>query len=273
MKKNYRNRAEYFRTFSETDKYETQIDKRKFPFIPVGASFYWDIIKIVFYANRMAKDGLYDDYRWVNSSFDVLDALEENGIKVYAEGIDYVRQLNSPAVFIANHMSTLETFILPSIINPIRRVIYIIKKELADFPLFGPVAVARDPIVVGRKNPREDLLHVLNEGKRRLAEGRSIIVFAQKTRSKEIDFSTFTTLGIKLAKQSKVPVIPIALVTDAWGNGKKLKDFGKIDPSKKVHFAFGKPIDIASGKDEMKTVIDFINSKIIEWGREDIIIG
>ena len=55
-------------------------------------------------------------------------------------------------------------------------------------------------------------------------------------------------------------------MTDAWGNGKVFKEFGKIDPRKKVHFCFGKPLKIESnGSKEHNEVLDFIKNKLLEW--------
>ena len=48
----------------------------------------------------------------------------------------------------------------------------------------------------------------------------SVWVFAQTTRELLLDPKKFNTLGIKLAKRARVPVIPVAVKTDAWGMGK-----------------------------------------------------
>jgi 1-acyl-sn-glycerol-3-phosphate acyltransferase len=109
--------------------------------------------------------------------------MERAGINFHVEGIDNIEKFEGPAVFIGNHMSTLETVALPAFIQPIKPVVYVIKEELTRYPLFGPVAAARHPILVGRANPREDLQIVLDDGSSRLQEGRSIIIFPQKTRS------------------------------------------------------------------------------------------
>ena len=63
-------------------------------------------------------------------------------------------------------------------------------------------------------------------------------------RTVTFDPEQFNTIGVKLAQKAKVPIIPLALKTNAWGNGKVLKDFGCIDTSKTVHFAFGEPIEV-----------------------------
>ncbi|HSB34157.1 MAG TPA: 1-acyl-sn-glycerol-3-phosphate acyltransferase, partial [Nitrospirota bacterium] len=78
----------------------------------------------------------------------------------------------------------------------------------------------------------------------------------------------FNTIGVKLAKRACVPAVPIALKTDAWGTGALLKDFGRIDPAKTVHIAFGKPLEIRDrGSEEHQQIIDFIEGKLKEWER------
>ena len=73
-----------------------------------------------------------------------------------------------------------------------------------------------------------------------------------------------------MAKKAGVPVVPIALRTDAWGNGTVLKDYGKIDPSKKVYFAFGKPMLIKDrGNEEHREIVEFIAGKLKEWEAKD----
>jgi 1-acyl-sn-glycerol-3-phosphate acyltransferase len=126
---------------------------------------------------------------------------------------------------------------------------------------------SRDPITVGRKNPREDLKAVLEGGAARLLAGTSIVIFPQTTRSPVFNPAEFNTIGVKLAKRAGVPVVPIALRTDAWGNGKYLKDFGRIDPSKKIRFSFGTPMRITSrGDEEHQKIVEFISGKLKEWG-------
>ena len=62
---------------------------------------------------------------------------------------------------------------------------------------------------------------------------------------------------------SQVPVIPVALKTDAWGIGRNFKDFGKIRPAKSVHITFGDPLRVqGSGKEEYKFIVDFIAKKM-----------
>ena len=91
----------------------------------------------------------------------------------------------------------------------------------------------------------------------------SVIIFPQTTRSNKFNAKQFNSLGVKLAKRGKVPVVPIALKTDAWGIGRRFKDFGKIRPAKPVHITFGDPLRVqGSGKEEHKFIVDFIDRKL-----------
>jgi len=232
--------------------------------------FFRYIFPIVFRAGARAKWGTFDTTEWCKSSLEVLRALENIGITIEITGIDHFRELNGPCVFLSNHMSTLETFVLPVIIASIKPVTFVVKEALVDTPVFKYVMRSRDPVTVGRANPREDLKAVLEGGTERLNAGISIVIFPQTTRFLDFDPKIFNTIGIKLAKKAGVPVVPIALKTDAWGNGKYLKDLGKMDPSVPVHFAFGKPLWIKGrGTEEHNKVLEFISSKLKEWTGKD----
>ncbi len=229
--------------------------------------FYPKLIKVIFDANTKAVKGRYDGINHAHASLQVLRALESVGVEFDVKGLDNIRKSKDPAVFIGNHMGTLETMGIEVFIYPIKPVIYIIKKELIDYPLFGKVVGANYPILVSRKNAREDLITVLEEGKKRLDNGFSIIIFPQKTREMYVKVKQFNSLGIKLAQKNNADVIPFAVKTDAWQNGKKLKDFGKIDPSKKVMVEFGEPFKVEGKTAEShQRVLDFIKSRFNEWG-------
>ena len=230
-------------------------------------AFYSRILSIVFRASAKARRGVYDDAAWSASSLETIRALEHVGARLAISGLDHVEALEGPCVFIGNHMSTLETFVLPALLVPFKRVTFVVKQSLVEYPVFGHVMRSRDPIIVGRTNPREDLKSVLEGGAERLAKGISIAIFPQTTRTAAFDPKQFNTIGVKLAKRASAPVIPFVLKTDAWGNGRLHKDLGRIDPSKAVHFAFGAPLRIADrGSEEHEAIIRFISARLTEWG-------
>jgi 1-acyl-sn-glycerol-3-phosphate acyltransferase len=251
---------------ADKDTYLTDPQKPRPFFLRPLITFYPQAFWIVWINSRRALRGCYDGNDWANSSLDILHALENVGVRFEITGMDNIRRFQGPAVFIANHMSTLETFVLPCIIQPLKPVTFVVKNSLVDAPIFGPVMRSRDPILVGRVNPREDLKAVLTEGTKKIWQGSSIIIFPQSTRSTLFIPEEFNSLGIKLALKAGVPVVPIALKTDAWGTGKTMKDFGRIDRSKKVHISFGGPIKVEGrGAEEHRKVIAFIQDNITKW--------
>lgn len=242
---------------------EVSLLARSFP----GLRFYSLAGPIVWRASRLAVRGAYGDDAWARSSLDILRALEVAGVRLEITGVDHFRALPGPCVFVGNHMSTLETFVLPTVIRAAKPVTFIVKRELTTYPVFGHVMRSRDPIVVGRANPRDDLKAVLEGGAARLRAGISIVVFPQTTRTPVFDTAGFNTIGVKLAKRAQVPVVPVALKTDAWGNGWPVKDIGKIDPAKAVHIEFGAPLQVqGTGAAEHQRVVDFIRERLRAWG-------
>ncbi len=215
----------------------------------------------------MAKRGDYDAQDWVASSHDVLRELEKIGVQIEITGIEHVREHNRSAVIIGNHMSMMETFLLPVIIQPLMDVTYVVKESLLHYPVFKYVMRSRNPVAVGRTNPRKDLKTVMTQGVERLGSGISVIVFPQTTRAQTFDPKQMSSIGVKLAKKADVSVIPLALKTDAWQNGKMFKDFGRIDRSITARFAFGKPLKVSGrGNEEHQAVNDFIAEKMSCWG-------
>ncbi len=249
-------------------------DSYNSPDTPVGlfarlfptARFYMSLCRTVWSAGQAAKAGKYDDARWIFDSLNTIHDLERVGVRIHIEGIEHFRSLPSPCVFIGNHMSTLETFVLPSLIIGYRDTAFVVKQSLMNVPQFGHVLAARRSIVVGRENPREDLSAVLDGGAELLSQGVSVVVFPQSTRSDIMDPALFNTIGVKLARRANVPVVPVALKTNAWGVGRLIRECGRIRPERPVHFRFGPPMTIErTGKEEHAAIISFISGALREW--------
>jgi len=236
---------------------------RCFPSLP----FYIKNILVVWRASRAAKRGCYDSTAWHHSSWDIARILEEAGCRFEVSGMENLEGIDRPCVFISNHMSTLETFVLPALIMPHGfDLTYVIKRSLVTYPVFGHVVNSRDPVVVERVNPRDDLRVVMEEGAKRLEQGRSLIIFPQHTRTVKFDPKQFNSIGIKLAKKANALVIPVALLTWAWSAGRLVKDFGPLHPERTIHFAFGEPFEVTGkGQEEQQRIVDFIQQHLARW--------
>jgi len=221
---------------------------------------------LVFKTRRLAVKGKLDRQAWAISSHSVLNLIESFSGRFHIEGLDNIRKAEGPVVFVSNHMSTLETMVFPCIIAPDKKVTFVVKDSLVSHSVFGPVMRSQKPIVVSRTNSREDLALVMNQGEKLLKEGTSIIIFPQKTRKVDFVSEEFNSLGTKLAGRAGVQVIPIAIKTDFWGNGKFIKELGPINANKTIYMAFEKPMHIqGTGREEHQEIIEFISGKMEEW--------
>lgn len=236
---------------------------RKLP----STTFYTRTAHIVLKSAWQAKRGRFGDAEWLRASERMLRILELGGCRIGIEGTENLGRVGGPFVMIGNHMSTAETFLLARMVLPYRRLTFVVKRSLVEYPIFKHIMRSRDPVVVGRENPRDDLRAVLEGGRERLERGISVTVFPQRTRSVAFDRGKFNTIGVKLAKKAGVPVIPLALKTNAWSNGKRWKDFGPFLPEEAVYFSFGAPLDIGMGDKAVHgAVVSFIEGKLREWG-------
>jgi 1-acyl-sn-glycerol-3-phosphate acyltransferase len=232
--------------------------------------FYGTFFGVVMRAARLAKAGRYGGQQWSESSLEVLRILESVGCQFEITGIDNLRRVSGPCMLIGNHMSTLETAVLPCIIQPIKEVTFVVKQSLVDYPVFKYVMRTRDPIAISQTNPREDLKMMLEGGADRLARGISLVVFPEGERRREFAPTEFNTIGVKLASRAGVPLLPIALETSAWPRGKMISDVAPINPRRKVRFAIGAPITVhGRGADEHQAVLKFIQDHLAAWRAED----
>jgi len=232
-------------------------------------NLYFRFFHVVLKSRSLAKKGLFTDDAMANLSFDIIRDVEGCGGRITIKGLDNIRRVEGPVVFICNHMSTLEAVVLPAIVSSIKPVAFVIKERLKKGPFFGPIMAARDFITVTRKDPRKDLTDVLTQGLEKLKAGRSIFLFPQSTeraRSVVFDPAKFNSLGIKLASRAGVPVVPAAVKTDFWGDGKFIRGFGRIERKEPIHFEFGEPITVSGrGKLEHERALGFILGRLEEW--------
>ncbi len=228
--------------------------------------FYPRMLSTVFRASRKAKRDRFSDQEWVKSCTEIVSHLERVGCRFEIRGKQNFLQLREPCVFVANHMSTLETFILGAIIGAHRQVTFVVKESLVRYPVFRHIMISRDPVVVSRKNPREDFKVVMEEGQKRLQQGVSVVVFPQSERSKILDTQQFNSIGVKLAKKAGLPIVPLALKTDAWENGRIIKDFGKIHPKRQIYFEFAPVMRVqGGGRAEHQEIVRFIADRLERW--------
>lgn len=225
------------------------------------------IIKIVLRCAFTHLFRRFNNEEWAHTCMASIRFAEKLGGVVTFEGFEQRQQYDGPVVYVANHMSTLETMAFPTTLLTFGKLSIVLKKSLTEIPLVGAAAKHVGCLPVTRTNAREDLKTVLDVGAQRLADGYSVLLFPQGTRQAIFDAKQFNSLGSKLAERAGVPVVPLAVKTDFLETGKLVKDFGRVDPNKAIRFACGPvlPVGLKARQSHQQSVA-FIEGTLRSWG-------
>jgi len=228
--------------------------------------YYIQLFYTILTESLTARKRSYEGKTWGKGSLRVLKVAESAGGKFHVSGLKALEDFKGPVVYVANHMSLLDTLVLPCILLTFGKVTFVVKEGLLRYPVLGTIIRAIHPIAVTRKNPRNDLKTIMKKGQALISDGCSIIIFPQATRSASFNQATFNSIGVKLAQRAGVPVVPVALKTDFQGNGRIIKDMGAVDPGKELYIKFGNPMFVeGKGRDIHKKVVKFIVENLQSW--------
>ena len=265
--------SDFRKSLLETGSYESAPDSMAPVPRPQGrwttVSFTWSVFFVFPYCAVREFFRSLTTELWAGCCFKTVQKAEKFGIKVTADGWENRNGYKGPVVYLCNHMSTLETIMLPPVLLTYGPFNVFVKASLSRLPALKRAAAHMGLIPLGRKSPREDLMQVFNEGVARIREGSSVLIFPQGSREKVFSRKLYSSIGAKLAEKAGVPVIPIAVKTDCEPtrpDGKGwLKDFGTVDPSKDIRLRCGPPIT-GTAKEMHQKVFDWIKAQLEEWG-------
>ena len=213
--------------------------------------------------------GILTTDKWAHYCFAAHKKAEALGANVIADGWEKRRDFKGPVVYLCNHMSTLETIMLPYVLLTFSPFNVVVKASLSHLPGLTKAAQHMGLIPIGRKSPREDLTTIFKVGVDALERGVSVLIFAQGTRQPVFARKGWSSIGTKLAEKAGVPTIPIAVKTDIQptrpGGKGWLKDFGTVDPSKDIRLRCG-PVLRGSSREMHAASFDWIKTQLDEWG-------
>jgi 1-acyl-sn-glycerol-3-phosphate acyltransferase len=132
-------------------------------------------------------------------------------IRLEVQGKENIRPGQSYVVA-ANHQTGFDIFILYGYLGIDFK--WIMKKELRRIPFIGYASEKVGHIFIDRSSPRA-ALKTLQEAKRKLEGGSSVVIFPEGTRSKEAQMHPFKRGAFKLAFELDLPILPVTIV-DSW---------------------------------------------------------
>ncbi len=122
------------------------------------------------------------------------------------EGIENIP--STPAIILSKHQSAWETIVFQKIF-PVQ--VWLLKRELFWLPVFGWALASLNPIAIDRKNLRQSMQTIVEQGKQRLAEGSWVVIFPEGSRTAKGEKRRYGIGGAMLAAESGYPVVPVAL--------------------------------------------------------------
>jgi 1-acyl-sn-glycerol-3-phosphate acyltransferase len=110
--------------------------------------------------------------------------------------------------FVANHVGMFD--IILALAYAGRPFGFIAKKELLFLPGINIWISLLGGLFIDRTKPRS-ALKTINTGIKRLKDGGGMLIFPEGTRSRDGKLAVFHPGSLKLASQSEVPIIPVAI--------------------------------------------------------------
>ena len=133
--------------------------------------------------------------------------LATTGVEVTVEGLDRIER-GRTYIFVANHQSIYDIPVLFWSIPFQLRIIA--KASLGNFPMLGPHLKRTGHMLVDRRKP--DRAGIFGWASRLTANGLSLIVFPEGTRSRTGMMGKFKGGSIMLAMQAGLPIVPISVI-------------------------------------------------------------
>lgn len=158
------------------------------------------------------------------------------GMRVITEGSENLP--DEPSVALIKHTTAMETYWQIWGLPP---QVWVLKRELLLIPLFGwGVGLVMKPIAINRKAGGPAVRQVIEQGRKKLAQGLWISMFPEGTRVLPGETRRYGVSGAAVAKEVGCPIVPVAHnAGDFWPRRGLRKHAGTI------RFCIGPPIDPA----------------------------
>jgi len=159
---------------------------------------------------------------WVRGALLLLRATVGLGHRV--RGAEH--RVNGPAIYAAKHQSAWDTLVFPLLLD---KPAYVLKQELIRVPLFGSYLKQCGMIPVDREGGGAALKQLLRAGRAAVAQGRSILIYPEGTRTPPGERRPYHPGVAALYGDLGVPVVPVALNSGLfWGRRSFHKQPGTI---------------------------------------------
>ena len=139
---------------------------------------------------------------------------------------------NIPArtpIVLAKHQSAWETLMLQEVFKD---TVFVWRKEIKYLPFFGWALASIPMIETDRSVSKSSLKRLVDQGRDRLANGYTVIIFPEGTRSRPGSKNRYKVGGAHLGVETGAPILPVALNSgEFWGRNALFKRCGTVTVS------------------------------------------
>jgi len=135
------------------------------------------------------------------------------GVRWRVQGMEHlpVHDRQAAVILCPKHQSAWETFAFPALLP--RPLAYVFKRELLYIPFFGWAMARLDMIHIDRSRRTEAWAKVLAQGRKLMGRGLWVIMFPEGTRAARGEQGVYKSGASRLALESGVPLVPIAVTS------------------------------------------------------------
>ena len=131
------------------------------------------------------------------------------GIHFEIRGMENIQAvLDQPVVVLSKHQSAYETIAYIALLP--KQLCFVFKRELLWIPFFGWALALLKMIHINRASKETAALSVASQGRKRLSEGKWILMFPEGTRTPVGSHKPYRKGGARLASATGATVVPIA---------------------------------------------------------------
>lgn len=131
-----------------------------------------------------------------------------SGMRMKVTGLENIEE-GTPYIVVANHRSNIDIMVLTAALPiPVR---FLSKIEVFKFPLLGSAMRRSGMIPLDREMGRRELVFIIRSTRSLVAEGKSLVVFPEGTRSITGEMLPFKTGAVHIAARAGCPILPVAI--------------------------------------------------------------
>ena len=132
--------------------------------------------------------------------------LENSGCELEVEGLEHIP--DGPVLFVGNHEGDFD---IPVLMAGIPKPFgFISKIEVKKIPIVAGWMEVMGCVFMDRKDRRASV-QAIRDGAQKLKDGHSVLVFPEGTRNRGKEIGEFKAGSLRLAKDSKVPIVPFVI--------------------------------------------------------------